>query len=92
MDEISAPETDQVIDHGRGEGPYLHSNASGATLTQNAEEALPSPAKANPDKTDFIEDVNRVVWLPDDPENPQEWSVLYKWMLTVFCSLLTINA
>lgn len=28
---------------------------------------------------------------PDDPDNPQNWSVSYKWLLTGVCSLLTVN-
>lgn len=36
-------------------------------------------------------DPNMVTWDgPDDPANPQNWSVPYKWIVTVICSILTI--
>ena len=31
-----------------------------------------------------------VGWLDRDPENPQTWSTMYKWLLTVFISLATL--
>ncbi|KAH9814728.1 major facilitator superfamily domain-containing protein [Melampsora americana] len=37
-------------------------------------------------------DPNRVVWLPNDPQNPQSWSNRKKWILTLICGLITINA
>ncbi|KAJ3562188.1 hypothetical protein NP233_g9733 [Leucocoprinus birnbaumii] len=37
-------------------------------------------------------DVNLVGWDgPDDPENPQNWSVKYKWFVTLICILMTVN-
>lgn len=37
-------------------------------------------------------DILKVGWDgPDDPENPQNWSKSYKWLITIVCCLLTIN-
>ncbi|KAI0036325.1 major facilitator superfamily domain-containing protein [Vararia minispora EC-137] len=37
-------------------------------------------------------DVNLVTWDgPDDPENPQNWSHRYRWLVTLICALMTIN-
>ncbi|GAA6008917.1 hypothetical protein JCM10207_004025 [Rhodosporidiobolus poonsookiae] len=36
------------------------------------------------------EDPNKVVWDENDPENPQNWSVKYKWWVTVICAQATI--
>lgn len=37
-------------------------------------------------------DKNKVDWDgPDDPANPQNWSDLRKWYVTLMCALLTIN-
>lgn len=37
-------------------------------------------------------DTNLVGWDgPDDPENPQNWSVKYKWIVTGICILMTVN-
>ena len=36
-------------------------------------------------------DSNKVQWTQDDPENPQNWSTSYKWVITALVSLLTIN-
>jgi MFS transporter, DHA1 family, multidrug resistance protein len=37
-------------------------------------------------------DPNVVTWDgPNDPANPQNWSRKYKWIITVICSIVTIN-
>ncbi|PCH37698.1 MFS polyamine transporter [Wolfiporia cocos MD-104 SS10] len=37
-------------------------------------------------------DLNKVGWDgPDDPENPQTWSIAYKWILTALSFMMTIN-
>ena len=41
---------------------------------------------------DATADTNLVGWDgPDDPENPQNWSVKYKWIVTGICILMTVN-
>lgn len=41
---------------------------------------------------DATTDTNLVGWDgPDDPENPQNWSVKYKWIVTGICILMTVN-
>lgn len=37
-------------------------------------------------------DPNRVDWTEDDPQNPKNWSIRHKWILTIICGLLTLNA
>ena len=42
--------------------------------------------------THKVDDPNMVTWDgPDDPENPQNWSDGYKWMVTMICVLLSLN-
>ena len=37
-------------------------------------------------------DANMITWDgPNDPSNPQNWSIKYKWFVTVVCTILTIN-
>lgn len=37
-------------------------------------------------------DVNMVTWDgPNDPTNPQNWSIKYKWLVTVVCIIMTVN-
>ena len=37
-------------------------------------------------------DPNVVTWDgPDDPENPQNWSFLYRWLITIACTVMTLN-
>jgi hypothetical protein len=31
-----------------------------------------------------------VDWLPNDPENPQNWNQTYKWLLTIFVAIATL--
>ncbi|KAJ9479051.1 putative Polyamine transporter 3 (putative) [Pseudozyma hubeiensis] len=45
--------------------------------------------RGNPDES---QDPNQVEWEgPDDPENPQNWSLRRKWALTVLVSMFTVN-
>ena len=38
------------------------------------------------------EDVFLVTWEGlHDPQNPQNWSNLYKWWLTILCGIMTVN-
>lgn len=38
------------------------------------------------------DDSNMVTWDgPTDPTNPQNWSIRYKWFLTVVCIIMTVN-
>ena len=37
-------------------------------------------------------DPNMITWDgPNDPLNPQNWSIKYKWFVTVVCTVITIN-
>ncbi|PPR04190.1 hypothetical protein CVT24_010738 [Panaeolus cyanescens] len=37
-------------------------------------------------------DANMVTWDgPNDPANPQNWSVPYKWLITLLCIVMTVN-
>ena len=37
-------------------------------------------------------DTNMVTWdSPNDQSNPQNWSIKYKWFVTVVCTIITIN-
>ena len=37
-------------------------------------------------------DANMVTWDgPNDPSNPQNWSKKYKWMVTIVCTIMTLN-
>ena len=49
-----------------------------------------SPQPIAPSKE--IVDPNLVTWDgPDDRENPQTWTYAYKWLVTILCSLTTLN-
>jgi hypothetical protein len=38
-------------------------------------------------------DPNMVTWdSPDDPTNPQNWTIEYKWLVTVVCLIMSMNA
>lgn len=37
-------------------------------------------------------DPSMVSWDgPDDPKNPQNWSIEYKWFVTIVCTVMTVN-
>ena len=37
-------------------------------------------------------DPNMITWDgPNDPSNPQNWSIKYKWFVTIVCTVITIN-
>lgn len=55
-------------------------------------QAFPSPSKLPPASATTTLDSDMVAWEgPDDPENPQNWSIRYKWMITVVCIIMTVN-
>lgn len=35
-------------------------------------------------------DPNKVEWEDDDPHNPQNWTVKYKWIITILCAHATL--
>lgn len=50
----------------------------------NNQPALPLPQP----KTDL----NMITWDgPNDPENPQSWSIKKKWAITMVCIIMTVN-
>jgi len=37
-------------------------------------------------------DPNMVTWDgPHDPTNPQNWTIKYKWLVTIVCIVMTVN-
>jgi len=48
---------------------------------------FPTKSSSHPAK-----DPNLVAWDgPNDPENPQNWSVRYKWFMTIVVIVMTVN-
>jgi len=42
-------------------------------------------ALRDPEKAAQLRDMKLVTWLPDDPEDPRNWSNLYKWCKYSLC-------
>ena len=43
-------------------------------------------------KSESTVDANMITWDgPNDPLNPQNWSIMYKCFVTVVCTIITIN-
>ncbi|KAI0295149.1 major facilitator superfamily domain-containing protein [Multifurca ochricompacta] len=54
--------------------------------------AVTKPARSLPFLPKPNTDPNLVTWDgPNDPANPQNWSSLYKWWLTIVCTVMTLN-
>ncbi|KAI0066245.1 MFS general substrate transporter [Artomyces pyxidatus] len=51
----------------------------------------PDYASSDPEKSYKLKDVQLVVWKPDDPEDPRNWSKLYKWMITSVVALCVVS-
>ena len=48
--------------------------------------------RPSPVQSETTLDSNMVTWDgPNDPSNPQNWSIKYKWFVTVVCTVITIN-
>lgn len=74
---------DSVI---RETGSEYHSE-DGTAISEHGLESEARDVAAN-----ATTDTNLVGWDgPDDPENPQNWSVKYKWLVTGICILMTVN-
>ncbi|KZT66127.1 MFS general substrate transporter [Daedalea quercina L-15889] len=55
------------------------------TRASNVPEALKDPEKAAQ-----LRDTKLVTWLPDDPEDPRNWSKPYKWYITGVCAIAVV--
>lgn len=42
------------------------------------------------EKKEKEEDPDKVVWEENDPENPQNWSMGRKWLVTLLCAQATV--
>ncbi|KAK4052982.1 hypothetical protein OIO90_004106 [Microbotryomycetes sp. JL221] len=66
-----------------------HASSSGSSTA--ADESEPRQSTRQDKQSDKREeDPNKVTWRENDPENPQNWSNKRKWLLTIFCGLLTV--
>jgi MFS transporter, DHA1 family, multidrug resistance protein len=55
--------------------------------TKNNSSTSPLPFLPKPNT-----DPNVVTWDgPEDPENPKNWSFLYRWWITILCTVMTLN-
>ena len=53
----------------------------------------PPPKELNVGKAESTLDESMVTWDgPDDPTNPQNWSIKYKWLVTVILLIMTFSA
>ncbi|KAI0782198.1 MFS general substrate transporter [Abortiporus biennis] len=73
---------------------YRVTSATGyVAADSNALRPIPShvsetpAALRDPEKAAQLEKVKLVTWLDNDPEDPRNWSDLYKWYLTGVCAL-----
>jgi hypothetical protein len=58
-----------------------------APPAKNNSSASPLPFLPKPNT-----DPNVVTWDgPEDPENPKNWSLCYRWCITIACTLMTLN-
>lgn len=67
-----------------------------SVLTYTSDDEVPRAKLADVvsplDSTVGSRDPNLVHWDgPDDPQNPQNWSKGFKWMITAVCMLLSLN-
>ncbi|EMD38027.1 hypothetical protein CERSUDRAFT_113138 [Gelatoporia subvermispora B] len=54
---------------------------------------LPQTPQAfrDPEKAQTIKDVKFVTWLKDDPEDPRNWSNLYRWYITAVAAMSVVS-
>ncbi|PCH37676.1 MFS general substrate transporter [Wolfiporia cocos MD-104 SS10] len=48
-------------------------------------------ALKDPEKAKQLKDVKLVTWLPNDPEDPRNWSNTYRWYLTAVCAFSVVG-
>ena len=55
-------------------------------------EPAPKEILASLAESESTVDANMVTWDgPNDVSNPQNWSIKYKWLVTVVCTIMAIN-
>ncbi|KAH9928079.1 MFS general substrate transporter [Fomitopsis serialis] len=77
--------------------PYITTDINRGGLT-NEYPLRPIPTHASdvpqalrdPEKAAQLRDMKLVTWLPDDPEDPRNWSNLYRWYLTGVCAMSVV--
>jgi len=78
IDEITSQGEDEFERYG---GDDIHEPPSKSSIIRGA--GLPSVQTVDP---------NMVTWDgPNDPTNPQNWSIKYKWLVTIVCIIMTVN-
>ena len=71
------------------EDPKASLESQGSSVTLSADLTKAAPPKAD---LAVSEDPNRVTWDgPNDPEDPQNWSYLRRWGITLICLLMAVN-
>lgn len=84
----TAPKGAKTIE-GRIPSPVSSSGDEERHQRDAEEMVVPSHSIFSPSTT---LDANLVGWDgPDDPSNPQNWSVKYKWLITLMCMIMTVN-
>lgn len=48
-------------------------------------------ALKDPEKAAALKDMKLVTWLPNDPEDPRNWSKAYRWYLTGICAFSVVG-
>ncbi|KZT02366.1 MFS general substrate transporter [Laetiporus sulphureus 93-53] len=96
--DLSFPFTTTDVERGGFTDEYRTTSKTGYMQADLALRPIPTHvselpgALRDPEKAAQLKDMKLVTWLPNDPEDPRNWSDLYRWYLTGVCALTVVCA
>ncbi|KAI0075274.1 MFS general substrate transporter [Panus rudis PR-1116 ss-1] len=98
LPDLSFPFETTNLDEGGYTDEYRVVSATGLIPADKALRPIPShvsqppTALRDPEKAQRLKEVKLVTFLENDPEDPRNYSNLYKWFLTAVCGLSVVSA
>ncbi|CCM05122.1 uncharacterized protein FIBRA_07330 [Fibroporia radiculosa] len=94
--DLSFPFTTTNVSQGGFTNEYRTVSKTGVVPADLALQPIPTrlpetpAALRDPEKAATLKDVQLVTWLPNDPEDPRNWSNMYRWYLTGVCAISVV--
>ncbi|GJE87102.1 MFS general substrate transporter [Phanerochaete sordida] len=95
--DLSFPFQSTNIEQGGMTDEYRVVSPTGMIPGENALRPIPSnhsvtpPALRDPEMQRELKNVKLVTFVPNDPQDPRNWSKLYKWWVTAICAMSVVE-
>lgn len=95
--DLSFPFETTDIERGGFTDEYRTTTRTGYVPADTALRPIPSHVSTLPgalrdaEKAGTLKDTQLVTWLENDPEDPRNWSKLYRWYITAICAISVVS-